>query len=71
MRIGKPKKHRHIKGSPFIRNLGLLFIGLRLAHQINWSWWLVLSPIIFDGVMMWLVSSWLRKRQEEKFGGTL
>jgi len=26
--------------------LQVLFIYLKLTGQINWSWWLVLSPII-------------------------
>lgn len=25
--------------------LALLFIGLKLGHVIDWSWWWVLSPI--------------------------
>lgn len=25
--------------------LALLFIGLKLLHIIDWSWWLVLLPI--------------------------
>ncbi len=25
--------------------LGILFIGLKLTHFIDWSWWWVLSPI--------------------------
>jgi hypothetical protein len=25
--------------------LTLLFIGLKLTHQIDWSWWWVLSPL--------------------------
>lgn len=24
--------------------LGLLFLGLKLGHAIDWSWWLVLLP---------------------------
>ena len=24
--------------------LSLLFIGLKLTHSINWSWWWVLAP---------------------------
>ena len=31
----------------FISLLGLLFIGLKLSHQIDWSWWLVLLPLYF------------------------
>lgn len=25
--------------------LGLLFIGLKLTHYIDWSWWWVLAPL--------------------------
>ena len=25
--------------------LTILFIGLKLTHYINWSWWWVLSPL--------------------------
>lgn len=32
-------------GAPtLIGLLGLLFLGLKLAHVITWSWWLVLLP---------------------------
>lgn len=32
-------------GAPtLIGLLGLLFLGLKLAHVIDWSWWLVLLP---------------------------
>jgi hypothetical protein len=26
--------------------LTLLFIGLKLTHQIDWAWWWVVSPIL-------------------------
>ena len=29
---------------PIAELLGLLFIGLKLTHVIDWSWWWVLSP---------------------------
>ena len=32
-------------GVGFLGLLGLLFIGLKLADVINWSWWLVLLPL--------------------------
>lgn len=32
-------------GIGFFGLLGILFIGLKLADVINWSWWLVLLPI--------------------------
>lgn len=32
-------------GIGFFGLLGILFIGLKLANVIEWSWWLVLLPI--------------------------
>lgn len=32
-------------GVGFIGLLTLLFIGLKLTHYIDWSWWWVLSPL--------------------------
>jgi hypothetical protein len=32
-------------GVGFLGLLALLFIGLKLAGQIGWSWWWVLSPL--------------------------
>ena len=29
--------------------LTALFIGLKLGHVIDWSWWWVLSPILISG----------------------
>ena len=31
-----------------IDGLQLLFIGLKLAGKINWSWWWVMSPTIAE-----------------------
>jgi hypothetical protein len=31
-------------GVSFLSLLGLLFIGLKLTDNIDWSWWLVLAP---------------------------
>ena len=32
-------------GIGFAGLLTILFIGLKLGHVINWSWWWVLSPL--------------------------
>ena len=32
-------------GISFTGALTILFIGLKLGHVINWSWWWVLSPL--------------------------
>lgn len=38
----------------FITGLQLLFIALKLCHQIDWSWWIVLLPIII-GSSFWVI----------------
>lgn len=35
----------HSSGGGFFALLGVLFIGLKLTGQIDWSWWLVLAPL--------------------------
>lgn len=32
-------------GIGFFGMLTILFIGLKLTHYVDWSWWLVLSPL--------------------------
>lgn len=32
-------------GVGFLTLLGLLFIGLKLSHVIDWSWWYVTMPL--------------------------
>lgn len=39
-------------GVSFSGLLTILFVGLKLAHVINWSWWWVLSPL-------WIEAAWL------------
>jgi len=38
-------KKGETSGIGFFGLLGVLFIGLKLTHYINWSWWLVLLPL--------------------------
>ena len=38
-------RYRTNGGINFLGLLTILFIGLKLAHIITWSWWLVLSPL--------------------------
>ena len=43
-------------GVGFAGLLAILFIGLKLGHVIDWSWWWVLSPLwipagIFIGII--------------------
>ncbi len=36
-------------GIGFVGVLQIVFIVLKLCNLINWSWWLVLLPIIISG----------------------
>ena len=38
----------------FFGALGLLFIGLKLADVIDWSWWLVTLPL-YGGFAVWAI----------------
>lgn len=39
----------------FLSLLTLLFIGLKLTHYIDWSWWWVLSPLWIPPVVFVLL----------------
>lgn len=38
----------------FLYGLALLFIGLKLANVITWSWWVVLLPL-YGGLALFLM----------------
>lgn len=42
-------------GMGFVRWLTILFIGLKLTHYIEWTWWWVLSPIWISLVLFCLM----------------
>lgn len=42
-------------GIGFTGLLTLLFIGLKLGHVIAWSWWWVLSPLLFVFFFVFIV----------------
>lgn len=35
-------------GITLVEALFVLFLGLKLTGHIDWSWWLVFSPLIYD-----------------------
>ena len=39
-------------GISFASLLTILFIGLKLTHYIDWSWWWVLSPLWISMLMV-------------------
>lgn len=41
-------KNNSSGGIGFLGALTVLFIGLKLTHYIDWSWWLVLSPMLLS-----------------------
>ena len=51
----------------FIGLLTLLYIGLKLTGYINWSWWVVLSPLWMTAIVYIALSIvlWILKRREE------
>lgn len=42
-------------GIGFVGLLTILFIGLKLTHFIDWSWWWVLSPMLISLALWGLV----------------
>jgi hypothetical protein len=42
-------------GIGFVGLLTILFIALKLTEVINWSWWMVLSPILFITAILGLL----------------
>ena len=49
---GQGSGQRTQGGMGFCSALGLLFIALKLLHQIEWSWWWVLSPLWIPVVLL-------------------
>jgi len=39
----------------FVGLLAILFIGLKLANFITWSWWWVLSPLWIPALLVLLI----------------
>lgn len=42
-------------GIGFAGALTVLFIGLKLTHNIDWSWWWVLSPLWIGAAFVILI----------------
>ena len=42
-------------GVSFSGLLTILFVGLKLTHVINWSWWWVLSPLWIEAALLIIV----------------
>ena len=48
--MGDDKTNLSLGGPVFL--LFLLFLGLKLAGAINWSWWWVTSPLWICGILL-------------------
>ncbi len=55
------KNNTNSTGISFAGLLTILFIGLKLTHHIDWSWWWVLSPlwIVLGLVLLIILGVWL------------
>lgn len=59
-------------GIGFTGMLTILFIGLKLAKVINWSWWWVLSPIwISTGLVLIILGFWFVYELKSNFNGLI
>lgn len=61
----------------FMATLQLAFIVLKICGVINWSWWVVLMPILFFAVIniaarlfLWWTESYKKRRLKKLFGTT-
>lgn len=61
----------------FMATLQLAFIVLKICGVINWSWWVVLMPILFFAVIniaarlfLWWAESYKKRRLKKLFGTT-
>lgn len=53
-----------------IDNMLLLFIGLRLAEIITWSWWWVTAPLwgsLLAGFLVAFGQSWSKQSKRQKW----
>lgn len=41
---------------PLLNGLFLLFLGLKLASFIDWSWWAIFMPFIFKAFLVIIIS---------------
>lgn len=64
--IGRPKRIRQIKSSIIVQQVGLLFLGLKLGHVIDWHWFWVLLPWVVDFVGAGVGRAWLKERQRQR-----
>lgn len=64
--IGRPKRIRQIKSSIIVQEMGLLFLGLKLGHVIDWHWFWVLLPWVVDFVGAGVGRAWLNERQRQR-----
>lgn len=51
-------------GITLVEALFVLFLGLKLTHHIDWSWWLVFSPLIYD----FTIASVFRRYLDNRIG---
>ena len=43
----------------------VLFLGLKMAHFIDWSWWWVLSPLWLSGILSLVMIAWVNRPKKQ------
>jgi ABC-type antimicrobial peptide transport system permease subunit len=54
----------------FLAGLTLAFIILKLMHYIDWSWWLVISPLLIPislGIIFTILTYFGVKKSKKRF----
>lgn len=49
----------------FLGLLGLIFIVLKLVGVIAWSWWIVLPPVLFYLLLVFLIAIGTKKNYKK------
>lgn len=56
----------------FLQALALIFIFLKLIGQIDWSWWLVISPVLIPitlGIVIFVAAFVVSVYKDKKIDG--
>ena len=67
--IGPAKRVRSVKSTPFVQQLGLIFVTLKLVGVLAWPWIAVLAPFIVDIAMVAILGRILRRIQLALYDG--
>lgn len=55
----------------FLQGLVLLFIGLKLTHVNDWNWFLIVSPILVEFGLAYLLGAYQHNKLKKEYSGYL